>query len=99
MCLACPVHCPCQERSVEGIHSRISRTLVGRPLQVAGLAMELKWPAVERLLQTSHKDPLGVSEWFAFAPIVQLLLFTADLCLFAQTYAALLDCPGIPAAA
>lgn len=44
-----------QERSVEGLHARVTQTVAGRPLQVAGLALELKWPDIELIVQRSAK--------------------------------------------
>ena len=44
-----------QERSVEGLHARVTQTVAGRPLQVAGLALELKWPDIEFMVQRSAK--------------------------------------------
>ena len=47
-----------QERSVEGLHARVTQTLGGRPLQVAGLALELKWQDIERMVQRSAQENL-----------------------------------------
>lgn len=58
-----------QERSVEGLHARVTKTLGGRPLSVAGLGLELKWQDIERLVRTSAQ------EWIAMMAVMSTRCF------------------------
>lgn len=54
-----------QERSIEGLHARVSQTLRGRPLSVAGLALDLKWNCIEGMLSQSAEVGLMGANIFA----------------------------------
>lgn len=52
---------------MEGIHAKVTQSLLGgRPLSPAGLGLELKWPNVEEILQSSPQAR-ACSEFLIFA--------------------------------